>query len=190
MEISITGPRSVGKTTISKLVAKKLKLEYISSDELGEKAFKKYGGLDKVIKSGKIKEIMNKKGDGKQGYNIILNIYKKKKNFVFDLSGGSFTSRSMPKASEEVRKYSKNNSIVIGLLPSRCTLYTAILLFNRERKREHFRKSNKMKLFWRTMKKYPLIKNVIKEHANIIVYTQNKKPHKIAEEIIKRVKKK
>lgn len=42
MNITITGPRSVGKTTISKLIAKKLKLKYISSDEIGEKEFKNF----------------------------------------------------------------------------------------------------------------------------------------------------
>jgi adenylate kinase family enzyme len=60
--ITITGPRSVGKSTISKLLSKKLKLKYISSDELGEKLSKNFGGLDKAIKSGKIKELIRKKG--------------------------------------------------------------------------------------------------------------------------------
>jgi len=41
MRIVITGPRSVGKMTISKELSKNLKLKYISSDELGEKALKK-----------------------------------------------------------------------------------------------------------------------------------------------------
>jgi cytidylate kinase len=34
MRIAITGPRSVGKSTISKIVAEKLNLKYISSDDL------------------------------------------------------------------------------------------------------------------------------------------------------------
>ncbi|MBT6823985.1 cytidylate kinase, partial [archaeon] len=32
MIITITGPRSVGKSTVSKILAKKLKLKYTSSD--------------------------------------------------------------------------------------------------------------------------------------------------------------
>lgn len=55
MKITITGPRSVGKSTIGRLVARKLKMKYISSDEIGDKALKKEGGLDKAIKSGIIK---------------------------------------------------------------------------------------------------------------------------------------
>ena len=48
MKITITGPRSVGKTTISKIVAKKLRLNYFSSDEIGEKHLKKEG-VNKAI---------------------------------------------------------------------------------------------------------------------------------------------
>ena len=48
-KITLTGPRSVGKTTISKLLAKRLNLKYISSDELGEKITKKHGGLKKQL---------------------------------------------------------------------------------------------------------------------------------------------
>jgi len=57
MKITITGPRSVGKTTISKLLADKIKISYYSSDEISEKEFARYGGLDAVIKSGKIHEL-------------------------------------------------------------------------------------------------------------------------------------
>jgi len=39
-------------------VAKKLGLEYISSEEIGEEALKEYGGLDKATKSGKIFRIL------------------------------------------------------------------------------------------------------------------------------------
>lgn len=178
MNITITGPRSVGKTTVSKLVAKKLRLKYVSSDEIGERAFKKYGGLDKAIKTGKIKEIINK-----GGYNLILKEYKNK-NFVFDLSIGSFSSRSMSKAAEEVRKAAKNNSIVVGLLPSKSIIYSSILLFSRERKREHFKSNNKIKLFYTTLRKYPYFKKILKENTNFIIYTKSKTPEYIATEIV------
>ena len=72
MKITITGPRSVGKTTVSKLLAKNLKLRYYSSDEIGEKALKKEGGLDRAIKSGTIEKFIRK-----DAYNLIRNVYKK-----------------------------------------------------------------------------------------------------------------
>ena len=68
--ITIAGSRSVGKSTISKLVARKLKLKYVSSDKIGDKAFKKEGGLDKAIKDGKIKELIKA-----HGYRLILDQY-------------------------------------------------------------------------------------------------------------------
>jgi len=181
MIITITGPRSVGKTSVSKLVAKKLKLKYISSDEIGEKAFKKYGGLDKAIKTGKIKEIINK-----GGYNLILKEYKKD-NFVFDLAMGSFSSKSMAKAAEEVRKIAKDNSIIVGLLPSKCVIYSILTLFNRERKREHFKSNSKIGLFWETFKKYPYLKKVLNQHTNFIVYTKSKSPEEVAQKIVKKI---
>src|SRR3990167_6308605 len=98
MRVTITGPRSVGKTTVSKLVAKKLNLKYISSDEIVEEAFKEYGGLDKAIKSGKAEELI-KKGF----YNLIIDVYEHGDNFVFDLSGGAFSSTSLSEASLKVR---------------------------------------------------------------------------------------
>ena len=125
-KITLTGPRSVGKTTISKLLAKRLNLKYISSDELGEKITKKHGGLDKATKSGIIKEIIKKKG-----YTLILNEYKKK-NFVLDLSIGAFTSADFKKASRELRSVAKNKSFVIGLLPYKSSKKSIQLLYERE----------------------------------------------------------
>jgi shikimate kinase len=185
MNITITGPRSVGKTTISKLVAKKLGKKYISSDEIGDRAMKKYGGLDGATKSGIIKEIIKNKG-----YTLITDIYKKQKNFVFDLSGGSFTYKTFPKASEKVRKAAKKNSIVIGLLPSRCSILSIWILFRREIKREHFKNSNKLHLFWKTIKKYPRIVRIFKKNVDFIVYTRRKNPEEVAQEIVDRIKKK
>ena len=182
MKITITGPRSVGKSSVSPLVAKKLKLKYISSDELGEKEFKKQGGLDKVIKSGKIKEIINS-----GGYNLILDAYKKNKNFVFDLSAGAFTSRSMSKASHEIRKIAKKDSFIVGLLPYKNRIRSSFLLFNRERKRIHFQNSKKSALFLRTFRKYKHIKKILLNNSNLIIFTRKKTPNEISKEIISKI---
>lgn len=176
--ITISGPRSVGKTTISKLVAKRLKKKYISSDEIGEKAMKKIGGLDAAIKSGKIASVIKNKG-----YTLITEVYKNKKNFVFDLSGGSVTYKKFPKASLEVRKIAKKNSVVVGLLPSKNLLGSAILLYKREIKREHFKDSNKIFRFWKTLKHYSRFPKVFGQWADFIVYTKGKSVKDIVGEI-------
>ena len=74
MNITITGPRSVGKTTISKKLAKKMKMKRISSDEIGNKALEKEGGLDKATKSGKIEKIIQN-----SGYSLIKRFTTKKR---------------------------------------------------------------------------------------------------------------
>ena len=142
MNITITGPRSVGKSTISKIVAEKLKLKYISSDEIGDKALKKNGGLDKATKSGIIIKFLKK-----NGYNLINNVYKNKNNYVFDLSGGSISSNKIKRASAQVRKNAKKKSIVIGLLPSNKINDSIDFLFKREVKRKHFKDMNRKDLF-------------------------------------------
>ncbi len=179
LNITITGPRSVGKTTISKIVAKKLNLKYISSDEIGHKALKKQGGLDKAIKSGIIKKFIEKRG-----YDLITRIYKKEKNYIFDLSGGSFTYKDFPRASEEVRQFAKKNSVVIGLLPSRCFILSIFTLFSREKKRAHFKDFNKLTLFWKTLKRHPRFLYILRRNANFIIYIRNKTPEQIANEIV------
>lgn len=182
MKITITGPRSVGKSSVSKILAKKLSLKYISSDELGEKALKKYGGLDKAIKSKKIEEMIKEKG-----YSILLKQYTKKK-FVFDLSIGSFSSNKFKKASKEIRICAKKNSIIFGLLPYRNDKKSINLLYSREIKRKHFLKSNKKELLERTKRRYPEQKEILLNHANHLIWTKEKTPTKIAKEIIKILK--
>ncbi len=182
MEITITGPRSIGKSTIAKILAKKLKLKYYSSDEIGEKALKTQGGLDKAIKSGALHDFIKEKG-----YSLIINIYKKK-NFVFDLSGGSISSRKYQKESKKIRKIAKKNSIVIGLLPSEYIKKSIDFLFKRERNRKHFRGMKKQELYKMArndFRKYPL---VLRKFCSYIVYTKGKTADEIANEIIKTIK--
>jgi len=178
MNITITGPRSVGKSTIAKLLAKKLKLKYLSSDNLGEKHLKKHGGLDKAIKSGKIKEFIKKKG-----YTLILKEYNKK-DFVFDLSIGAFASQDFKKASRDLRKKAKQKSLIIGLLPSKKTKESVDLLFSREAKRKHFKKSDKKALFDRTKKRYPIQRDALLKNCDKVIYTGNQKPKRVVKEIL------
>jgi len=187
MNITITGPRSIGKTTIGKMLAKEMKIKYISSDEIGEKVTRKIGGLDKAIKSGAIRQIIKTKG-----YTLLENIYKKEKNYVFDLSGGSFVYTKFPEATFKLRKIAKEKSIVIGLLPSRCKIYSIFLLYNRELKREHFKNESfirKVILFWKTFKRYFRFPRVFKKYANFIIYTRGKSAKEAVREIRLRLEK-
>jgi len=182
MIITITGPRSIGKSTISRLVSKKLKLRYLSSDEIGEKALKKEGGLDKAIKSGLIKKLI-KKG----AYSLIRKEYLRD-NFVFDLSGGSISSTEFPEASQKVRKIANAKSIVIGLLPFKDKNKSIKLLFNREKKRKHFKDLDKKVLLSKVKRHYKKFPPILKNFCNILIYTENKNPKEIANEIVNRLK--
>jgi shikimate kinase len=184
MKITITGPRSVGKSTISKIVAKKLGLKYYSSDEIGEKVLKKQGGLDKGIKSSIVGKFI-KKGN----YNLIREVYKKD-NFVFDISGGSISSRKYAEASKKVRETVKKNSIVVGLLPSKNIKESIKILLGREKGREHFRNMNPIELSEKVEEDYKKFPELFKELCNFIIYTENKTLDEIAEEIINNLKKK
>lgn len=178
MIITITGPRSIGKSTISKIVAKKLKLRYISSDEIGEKAMKKFGGLDKAIKSGLIKKFIKK-----DAYGLIRKEYKRD-NFVFDLSGGSISSTDFPEASKKVKKVAKSRSIVIGLLPFTDEDKVVKLLFKREKNRKHFRNTNKKELSEKVRRHYKKFPKIFKTFCDLVVYTENERPLVIADEIV------
>lgn len=161
----------------------KLGLEYISADEIGESAFKEHGGLDKAMKSGIVEESI-KKG----GYRIILETYDKKDNFVFDLSGGSFASKKMPEQTFEVRTKAKEKSIVIGLLPYQDKEKSIKLLYERERERQHFKEINDKDLFEKTKKSYDNFE-IFDKYCNLIVYTGDKTPQRIADEIVDFIKK-
>ena len=181
MKITITGPRSVGKTTVSKLLAKKLKLKYYSSDEIGEEYLKKYGGLDKAIKSGIIGKFIKS-----SSYGLIRKIYKKD-NFVFDLSGGAVSSKKYADASAKVRKTAKENSIIIGLFPSKNISESIKFLFEREKKRKHFKNSDQENLFAKTKKNYKKFPLLFQKLCNFIVYVKGKNPDEVVKEIIENI---
>lgn len=183
MIITITGPRSVGKSTISKLLAKKLKLNYTSSDEIGEKTFEKEGGLDKAIKSGIIGKFIKD-----SGYSLIREEYLKD-NFVFDLAGGAVSSKKFPEANAKVRKIAKEKSIIIGLLPSKSVKESIEFLFEREKERSHFKEMDKKDLLEKTKESYRKFPPIFKKLCNKIVYVKDKSAEDVAEEIIKKFEK-
>lgn len=183
MIITITGPRSVGKSTISKIVAKELKMRYISSDEIGENVLKKQGGLDSSIKSGAIKQIIKS-----NGYSLILKEYEKD-NFVFDLSGGSITSTDFPEASKEVREVAKSKSFIVGLLPFKNKAESIEFLFNREKERKHFKEMGEKDLLAKVERNYEKFPPIFKDFCDILIYTENRSSLDLADSIIRSLKK-
>ncbi len=182
MRITITGPRSSGKTTISKLLSKQLKLKYISSDEIGEKAFEKYGGLDKAIKLGVVEKFIKK-----DAYGLIRNVYQRK-NFVFDLSGGAFTSKKLAVASRKIRNIAKKESIIFGLLPSKNLKESISFLFKREKKRTHFKRMDSVELLKKVRRNFKEYPSTLEDFCNHIIYIKEKSPKKVVDEILKRLK--
>lgn len=181
MRITITGPRSVGKTTISRIVAKKLRLKFYSSDEIGEKAFRKQGGLDKAIKSGEIGRFIKS-----SAYGLIRKVYEKD-NFVFDLSGGSVSSKKYKEASRKVRKIAGKKSIIIGLLPSKNTKKSIKFLFEREKRRKHFKEISKVELYKKIKEDYNKFPILFEKFCDFIVYVEGKSPDRLAQEIIEKI---
>lgn len=181
MIITITGPRSVGKSTIAKILAKKLKLKYVSSDEIGEKALKKHGGLDKAIKSGIIGKFIKS-----SAYGLIRKQYLKN-NFVFDLSGGSVSSTKFPEASAKVRKIAKEKSFIIGLLPSKNIKESINFLFEREKERAHFKEMDKKDLLEKTKKSCKKFPPIFKDLCDLVIYVKGKSADKITGEIAGKV---
>jgi len=182
MNITITGPRSVGKTTISKKLAEKLRIKYISSDEIGDRACKKIGGLDKAIKSGEIEKIIENRGDS-----LIKEVYNMENDFVFDLSGGSVSSKKFPKVSEEVREVAKKYSLIVGLLPSENMKKSVKFLFDREREREHFKEFDSNELLAKTKKSYGKFPPLFKEFCNILIYVEGKTSEEVVKEISEKI---
>jgi shikimate kinase len=183
MIITITGPRSVGKSTIAPIVAKKLKLKYVSSDELANKALKKEGGLSKAIKSGKIKSIIEK-----EGYSILEKEYEND-NFVFDISRGSVSSGTHEESSASLRKVIKKHStITIGLLPNKNRKKSLEFLFKRECKRDHFKGWDKIELMDKVIEGYDKFSKLPKNFLDKIIYTEGKSPEEIVNEIIESLK--
>ena len=109
-------------------------------------------------------------------------------NFIFDLAGGAVSSTKFPEASEKVRKIVKSKSIIIGLLPCKDKEKSIKHLFTRERRRAHFKEMNKHTLLEKTKKSYVKFPKIFKDICDVIIYTENRNPNSIAQEIVTALK--
>lgn len=176
MKLILIGPRSVGKSTISKLLAKKLSLAYMSSDGLMQQRLKEYGGFNRVIKAGK-KILINR-----EGITVVQRVLQKN-NFILDLAGGAVSSEI---AGEKIQKII-SNCFIISLIPSEDDKKSLRLLLNREKVRPHFKDITDQELREKVRKDYLKLKPILKKISQLIIFTQNKSPQKIVNEILARL---
>ncbi|MGM5480798.1 MAG: shikimate kinase [Nanobdellota archaeon] len=178
MKITIVGPRSSGKTTISRLLAKRLGLKHVEVDRLIDEKMKEYGGLDKAIKSSHTETIM------KKGPEVVRKGLDQE-DIVFDLSGGSISARRgfQLGVCQQVIEFIRTQTLIVALLPTIDADESVALLFKREVQREHFKEMNKEKLKNKVRKDFLKLKPVIDTIAERIVYVKDKTPEAIVEEI-------
>jgi shikimate kinase len=173
MKIVITGPRSVGKTTASRLVAKRLGLPCVSSDELLDQRLSAYGGLIATMKNGPRQPIND------EGIALVKETMARSDDFVFDLAGGAIGS---PDTRDTVLPC-LSDAIVIGLLPSEDDARSIELLMQRERRREHFRGADEEALRAKVEHDYLRLKQPLLGCAQQIITIEDKSAEEIAAEI-------
>jgi shikimate kinase len=182
MNITIVGPRSVGKSTTSKLLAEILEYEYIESDYLMNEKLKQYGGLKKVIENKEVKLIIN------TSYDVILESMTKN-NLVFDLPGGAINSAWGNKLGicEKNIKSIVENSLVFGFLPYKDSMKSIDFLYEREKERNQIKDLDEQKLFEKVKKNYLELEPVIKDTSCHIIYVMKKSPERIVDEMLSRI---
>ena len=166
-KITLIGPRSVGKTTVGKLLAKKLHVKYFDFDGYVEN---KLNGIDLHIK--KYGADSYRKEESK----ILVKFLSKLPNqFVISAGGGTVVSQLKKISQENVKKLKKRSKIVYLAAES------TKILHQREKKR----KGNKP--FSETKKLFELRKPVYERIYDIKILAKNKPAKKIVEEIMTKI---
>jgi hypothetical protein len=114
----------------------------------------------------------------------------KQDKIVFDLAGGAISSRKGIEmgACQEIIKIVSKNSIIVGLLLFKNDEKSIKLLFQRERKRKHFKGIDSRELKAKVKKDYLKLKPILKKTSNFIIYTQKRNPESIADKIFQNLK--
>lgn len=172
MKYVITGPRSVGKSTVGKILAKKLEVEYISSDDEMDVLLKEYGGIDGATKAGMMNLIIDVARD------LVRKILEQN-NILLDLAGGALKRKYY----NELIEHMKQETIMIGLIPSLDDKKATQLLYQRERQRSHFDNLTDEELLTKTRKDYLKIKEPLQIECKLTVIVEGKTPEEIVEEI-------
>ncbi|MBT4503951.1 MAG: hypothetical protein HOC74_39830 [Gemmatimonadetes bacterium] len=189
MRITITGPRSVGKSTVAEILGIKLKLKYIDGDAEIDKALKDLGGLYQMMSDGRVNEILER-------FIPLLSEFFEQDDFIFDLAGGAMTpGRDATKENyaKKIRGMIKDSRVIL-LLPSMHEDTAIKTLQERETQREHYlRMQNSGLITARQVKlnaRKHYVKNlpVWKDIADEVIYSDNRSPEAIADEMVASVR--
>jgi len=170
VKIILIGPRSVGKTTVGKLLAKKLKVKYIDLDDIVDR------------KLGGITEHIDKKG--MESYRKKERIILKKllaelpKKFVVSVGGGTIASQFI-KISELNVKDLKRKGKLVYLCPADTRKESIKILRRREMKR------GGQQNYLHTLKIFKLRRPIYEEIYYVKIVVKEKSPLSIANQIIK-----
>lgn len=173
MKIIIVGPRSIGKTTIGKSLAKRLRIKYLDFDEIVGKKLK---SIDNHIKNYGIESY--RKHENKILKKVILELPKK---CIMSIGGGTITSQ-FSKLNNRNIKYIRKEGMIIYLSPSE-NYKEAIKILN---KYEQKRRGGKN--IEETTKLFMIRKPIYDKIFDIKITTKQKSNKKIINEIIKKLK--
>jgi len=188
--ISLVGPRSVGKSSIGKILSQKLKYNYIDLDKFSEKELKNEGGIRGFIKKRRNKDTSNLvwKNYWKYQHKFLLKIFSKSTKIVLDVGGGTFVEvfSKIKRNANLIAKKSK----VICLLPSKKDSTAINILTKREMNRSHWKEKNLSKKEMKIIVKrdYLAAKEIYLKKSEIIFYTENKSKKQIVNELLNKIK--
>jgi shikimate kinase len=190
--IALIGPRSVGKTTIGKELAKENNITFVDFDNYCNKVLKKQGKQDigKFIETLKLERKITTELAWKEFGLWLRKVFKeflelnKKNSFVLDLGGGTL-SEDLEDEKVNAPLLKKYNAKIILLLPNENEEKGINKLLLREKQREHWIKANwtDEKLLQKTKKDYYYRIPIFKQFADIIIYLNDKKITEIINEI-------
>lgn len=181
MKVVVTGPRSVGKSSVSKALSRRLGFTYVSSDVLMEGLLDEYGGLDGAIQDGRRGLIQ------RVGLHVVKDVLSRH-NVVFDLAGGSLKSSGGQSRAADVKALLDSQNVrVIALLPFDDDQRSVEHLLRRERDRDHFEGWDAGQLRDKVSSDYSALKAVLPEVADDVVYTGTDGVDCVAERVVQRL---
>jgi shikimate kinase len=169
MKIILIGPRSVGKSTIGKRLAAKLKLKYFDFDMVVEHEL---GDIDNYIKNNEVDSYRKK-----ERKILVESLSKLTCEFVMSVGGGTVASQ-LHHISELNSRDLKNLGKIIYLSPSEDEDRSIELL----RKRELKRKGNQS--FEHTKKLYGLRRKIYEKIYDYKIILEEKSPGEVVKEVI------
>ena len=171
--IILIGPRSVGKSTVGKIIAEKLKLKYFDLDGF---VTERLGDIDEFISMHTLEEYR------KQESHLLKELLGKlPREYVISIGGGTIASQ-FHGLSEINAELLKKKGTFVFINPSYDKKEGPKALFDKEKER----KGNKS--FSDIKKLFEIRQPIYEKYAEITVLTMNKSPEQVAGEIITRFK--